>query len=355
VAVVADKVFWGIDLDNKLSVKFVSRLDPEREPQCIKQQDNNENCNVTNVRIAGSDNLLAVLCNGVEKVSLWNLQDETWLDNLPIASVAPKKDFVLLDIAVSANLLAVTVSGKGTDKRFVQTLFWHLDTVQPSVSAPQFKGKVSVPKMYQPEVYMNGKFFGIMLACGTQFVYVERSKLFSGENNQVADLAEVADPQKPGSLWRQLKVCTSSCNELYLEPGNSNHIAVEDNDGSGLSLHISDLASGEGISHIVNEENGLHPVGWKAGNFFFLKRIDSGHTDEEKLQMVMFDPALDIGKGEIEIVDFAAPSLFPGLIIQSRGDFEIDTAMYDLDMISVDYYGLVLVSFMDPLFIAAFH
>jgi hypothetical protein len=292
-----------------------------------------------------------VLCQGVEKVCLWNLQDEAWLENLPIQSVAPTEDFDLLNIAVSTNLLAVIVAGKGWP-RVVQTLFWHLDTVQPCVSAPQFLGNVCMPEMYgYPEqVHITGKFCGIVLECGTQFLYAERSKLFSGENSQVANLAKVADPLKSGGLWRQLKVCNSSLFELFLEPGNSNRIAVaEDNEGS---LYIWNLACGECISHLWTsihiDDGGLDPFGWKGGNFFFLKKVG------EDFQMVMFDPALFISKGEIEIVENGAACLFPGLILQSAEDFKIDIENHYGEIQCVDFYGFVLIDDRGHLFSAAF-
>ena len=348
-SVMADKVFVGtIDSNTKLYVKVIDQLNLKSEPQYLKQEDDDED-GVTDVRIAGSENLLAVLCGGVEKVCLWNLQDEAWLENLPIQSVAAKEDFVLLNIAVSANLLAVTVVGRGRP-RVVQTLFWHLDTVQRCVSAPQFLGKVCMPEMYgYPEqVYINGKFCGIVLECGTQFLYAERSKLFSGENSRVADLAKVADPVKPGGLWRQVKLCNFSLTDLFLDPGNSNHIAVIEDTGIDQGLYFLNLASGECITSIRIDDDGLDPFGWKGDNFFFLKKV------EEDFQMVMFDPALFISKGEIEIVENGAACLFPGLILQSDEDFKIDNVNHYGEIRCVDFYGFVLVDDRGHLFSAAF-
>jgi hypothetical protein len=348
-SVMADKVFVGtIDSNTKLSVKVIDQLNLKSEPQYLKQEDDDED-GVTDVRIAGSENLLAVLCGGVEKVCLWNLQDEAWLENLPIQSVAPKEDFVLQNIAVSTNLLAVTVVCRGWP-RVVQTLFWHLDTVQRCVSAPQFLGKVCMPEMYgYPEqVYINGKFCGIVLECGTQFLYAERSKLFSGENSRVADLAKVADPVKPGGLWRQVKLCNFSLTDLFLDPGNSNHIAVIEDTGIDQGLYFLNLASGECITSIRIDDDGLDPFGWKGDNFFFLKKV------EEDFQMVMFDPALFISKGEIEIVENGAACLFPGLILQSDEDFKIDNVNHYGEIRCVDFYGFVLVDDRGHLFSAAF-
>jgi hypothetical protein len=180
-----------------------------------------------------------------------------------------------------------------------------------------------------------------VLECGTQFLYAERSKLFSGENSRVADLAKVADPRKPGGLWRQVELCNSSLTFLFLEPGNSNHIAVVEDTGYDQVLYFLNLASGECITSIHIDDGGLDPFGWKGDNFFFLKKVEE-------------DPALFISKGEIEIIENGAACLFPGLILQSDEDFKIDNVNHYGEIRCVDFYGFVLVDDRGHLFSAAF-
>jgi hypothetical protein len=357
-ATMSDKVIYMVvENESKVSLRVIDRLDAGSQPQILELPVDDEYLNACTqfayTQIVACDNLLAVLISNfsdISKVLLWNRESETWLAGLDISSLIPKCDSLFFTI--SRNLLAVTDK---RDRECYKTFFWRLDTRHPDASSPQFLGIVTdSPENYMSSVTMNEKW---IVLCGSDMIWsIERTRLFCGDQNQVTVEAQQLNPDLPQNSWQLVKLhdMEISFDSATLEPGSSNRLALPLQDHT--IFQIMNLATGETVCHVSLGSN-LHPVGWLAGNFLLIKKLQPNSDNGKRLQVVVFDPSRSRGSDSLAELEEEEACLLSGPTINYSGDTDISFDFIDCDsmipMIHMDYLGLVLAVY-PTLFIASF-
>jgi hypothetical protein len=230
-------------------------------------------------------------------------------------------------------------------------------TKHPDASSPLFLGKVTCnPGNDVSSVTMNEKW---IVLCGSDGIWsIERTRLFCGDQNQVAVEAHQVDPGLPQNPWQLVKLndMKISYNSVTLEPGSSNHLGIPLNYFN--IFQILNLATGETVCRISLGSN-LHPVSWCAGNFLLIKELEPNSDNGKIFQMVVFDPSRSRGSNSVVIEEEEA-CLLSGPTFNYSGATDIDDDTISIDwlrtmcgMIHMDYFGLVL-AVLPTLFIASF-
>jgi hypothetical protein len=316
--------------------------------------------NLHNVHMVCYENLLVVLVEDTDQrqfsgqVSLWNGKNETWLTDLDISLVIPHNHLQACGVAVSKDLLAVYACG---NERGNRVLFFLLNTVQPAAIPPQLIGMVETRFGEDVSVHMNEKWVGLWNVVSCELVVIKKTELFSEDQNQVAKISIVADPHP---LWRKVKYA-SYANYLNLQPGSSNHLAVEHKLFDKTEPHaylcmILNLETGEILSKIANSVD-LLPTSWWGDAFLFLKNLKACDESDEsvKLQVVTFDFSRRIRDVTVEDLDNEATCLLSGPVFEFPGapklDFKRDSELRQ----HLDYSGVVVYDdSRNNLFCAAF-
>jgi hypothetical protein len=309
------------------------------------------------VHMVCCENLLVVLVFEVfetGKVSLWDCKNEIWLADLDISSVITHDQFETRELTVSKDLLAVYVSGDDLGNR---VLFFRLNTGQPAATSPQLIGMVKI-KFGEISVHMNEKWVGLWNLIGQELVVIKKTELFSEDQSQVAKIANVADPQQAGNLWRNVGHAKDA-NYLNLQPGSSNHLAVEYElfdktkpHCDAFSFMILNLETGEILCKISNTVS-LFPTSWWGDAFLFLKKLKACDSDESvKLQVVALDFSQRISDGTVEDLEKEAICLLPGPVFEFSGAPKLHFHRYKGPKMHVDYSGVVVFARPD-LFVAA--
>jgi len=366
VGIMTDKLFFSTaDEEKQVFLKVINRQEPECLERILKtlvpQQSNdydNSDCSAVNVHMVCCENLLVVLVVETGQVSLWDGKNETWLADLDISSVITHDQFETREVTVSKNLLAVKVSVDGFWNR---VLFFRLNTGQPAATPPKFIGMVEI-KLGQ-FVHMNEKWVGLWLAACRELVVIKNTELFSEHQSQVAEIATVADPQQSGNLWRNVGHAKDA-SYLNLQPGSSNHLAVEHLVLSkssfdktkprhdAFSFMILNLETGEILCKISNTVS-LFPTSWWGDAFLFLKKLKACDSDESvKLQVVTFDFSHRISDVIVEDLEEEATCLLPGPVFEFSGVPKLHFQRSKGPKMHVDYSGVVVFAWTD-LFVAA--
>ncbi len=356
----SDKVVY-VDVDEygKVSLRVIDRLDAGSQPQIlelpIEQEDEEDYIHVLHwftTRIVACDNLLAVLIrqnSGILKVFLWNRESETWLADLDIPHFMTNSTAECFTI--TRNLLAVTAQ---SDNASIETFFWRLDTRHPDASLPQFLGKVTNSQGVRVfSITMNEKW--IVLCYSDGILSIERTRLFCGDQDQVAVEAQQLNPELPQNPWQLVKL-KMDYSSVYatLEPGSSNRLAVPLN--YYTIFHIRNLATGETLCRVDLGSN-LHPVSWCAGNFLLIKELELNSDNGKKLQVVVFDPSRRRDSNYVEELEKEEACLLSGPTVSYSGDTDISIeylqTVTHIIVHVMDYFGLVL-AVPPALFIASF-
>jgi hypothetical protein len=174
----------------------------------------------------------------------------------------------------------------------------------------------------------------------------------------VAKIATVADPQQAGNLWRNV-VHAKGANYLNLQPGSSNHLAMEHKlfDGTkphneAFSFMILNLETGEILCKIADTLS-LFPTSWWGDAFLFLKKLKACDSDESvKLQVVTFDFSHRISDVIVEDLEEEATCLLPGPVFEFSGVPKLHFQRSKGPKMHVDYSGVVVFAWTD-LFVAA--
>jgi hypothetical protein len=272
VGVMADKLFFATaDEEKQVSIKVINREEPECQPRTLRtlaphrnnededdeEDEEDEEMEALNVHMVCCENLLVVLVFETAQISLWDGKNETWLFDLDISSVIPH-DYIRTEVTVSKDLLAVYVVGDdlGDDR----VLFFRLNTGQPAATPPQLIGMVEII-FGEICVHMNEKWVGLWRVNAREFLAIKKTELFAEDLSQVAKIATVADPQQAGNPWRYVEHARDA-NYLNLQPGSSNHLAVEHELfdktkplTNAYSFVILNLETGEILCRISNTVN----------------------------------------------------------------------------------------------------
>jgi hypothetical protein len=343
-ATMSDKVIYMVvDNESKVSLRVVDRLDAGSQPQILElpvEQEDDDQLFWDFTQIVACDNLLAVLirkASGIRKVLLWNRDSETWLADLDITHLIPQSCMIFLNF--SRNLLAATAKSDGA---CFKTFFWRLDTKHADAFSPQFLGIVTGnPGNYVSSVAMNEKW---IVLCGSDGIWsIEKIRLFCGDQNQVAVEAQHVDPGLPQNPWQLVKLNDM---DIYivkatLEPGYSNRL--------GIRLHcntifqILNLATGETVCR-VSLGKAFYPGSWLAGNFLLIKVLQPTSDNGKRLQVVVFDPSSSRGSNSVAELEKEEACLLSGPTVNYSGatDISIDYLQIYINMIHMDYFGLVL-------------
>jgi hypothetical protein len=287
------------------------------------------------------------------QVSLWDGKNEAWLADLDISSVITHNPFLTYEVAVSKDLLAVYVSVYDIGNR---VLFFCLNTGQPAATHPELVGMVEI-KFGEISVHMNEKWVGLWHV-NRELVVIKKTELFSEDQSQVADMATMADPQRAGNLWRNVGH-VKDASYLNLQPGSSNHLAVEHKlfdktkpHKDAFSFMILNLETGEILCKIANTVS-LFPASWWGDAFLFLRKLKACDSDESvKLQVVTFDFSQRISDVIVEDLEEEATCLLPGPVFEFSGAPKLHFHRYMGPKVHVDYSGVVVFAWTD-LFVAA--
>ena len=309
-SVIADKVFIAGFLDkDHVNLKVIDRLEPNTQSRFLGTLalELHHQVHLNIVETAACDHLLAVLIGSssarVAKVSLWNVEDETWLVDLDIKLSSHEN---VHDLAMSKNLLAVTVENFINKVKRVTTLFWQLNTSQPTATSAHFLTSLDFVRQYtgvspdwrpsyDPKLQMNERWICEWSAGGLEIQFMKKSDIFSGIRSQLAEPVPSANAQDSGEHhWRSVRVGRDipaifsirlvSISYVCLQPGNSSRLVVETKDHSYTDNHryavyFVDLSRGEVISKIDTGPD-LNPASWCGGTFIFLRELrDCNKTD----------------------------------------------------------------------------
>jgi len=342
VGIMSDKLFFATANEEKMvSIKVINRLEPESQPRVLKTlavQQNDENDEL-NVHMVCCENLLVVLVFGTGPVSLWNGKNETWLADLDISSGLPDDHFRTYEVTVSKDLLAVYV---GVGIRWCRVLFFRLNTDQPAASLPQLIGMVDmvdIDNLDDISVHMNEKWVGLWRVKGVELVVIKKTELFSEDQSEVVEMAAVADPQQAGNLWRKVGDARLAT-YLNLQPGSSDHLAVEHDHSS--SFMILNLDTGEILCQISKTVD-LQPTSWCGGAFLFLRKLkECEKFDVDKVQVVTYDFSQKIGVCTAEELEKEATCLLAGPVFEFSWAPSCDFSRYATRKLHVDYSGVVV-------------
>jgi hypothetical protein len=345
-------IYMDVDNESKVSLRVVDRLDAGSQPQILElpteqeilelpTDDDDRVFNWNFTQIVACDNLLAVLfrkASEIFKVFLWNRESETWLANLDTTHLITNSTVPLFTI--SRNLLAVTCLSS-----CYKTFFWRLDTRHPDASLPQFLGIVSdSPRNYVSSVTMNEKW--IVRCCSNRIRSIEKTRLFCGDQNQVAVEAQQVDPGLPQNPWQLVKLNEMEIDyeSVTLEPGSSSRLGIL-LDNYNI-FQILNLATGETVCCVSLGSN-LHPVSWLNGNFLLFKELEPNSDNGKRFQIVVFD--LSRGSNSMVKLEEEEACLLSGPTFNYSGASDIDDDTISIDwlrtmrgMIHMDYSGLVL-------------
>jgi hypothetical protein len=369
VGIMADKLFFATaDEEKQVSLKVINRQELGCQERILKtlaplqrndyDYEDGEKMDAVNVDMVCCENLLVVLVFETGRVSLWDGKNETWLADLDISSVITHDPFWTHELTVSKDLLAVYVSGDDLGNR---VLFFRLNTGQPDATSPQLIGMVKI-KFGEIFVHMNEKWVGLWRVNVRKLVVIKKTELFSEHQSQVAKIANVADPQQAGNLWRNVGH-VKDANYLNLQPGSSNHLAVENelfdktkSRHDAFSFMILNLETGEILCKISNTVS-LFPTSWWGDAFLFLKKLEACDSDESvKLQVVTFDFSQSISHGTVEDLEKEAICLLPGPVFEFSGapKLHFDRLMSTVEQ-HLEYSGVVVYENFDRnLYCAAF-
>jgi hypothetical protein len=364
-ATMSDKVFYmDVDTESKVFLRVIDRLDAGSQPQNLELPvQTHEHDEHDEHALVACDNLLAVLIKkacGILKVFLWNRESETWLADLDISHFFPK--CYMSYVTMSRNLLALTVSANPTsDEAGFKSLFWRLDTKHPDDSSPQFLGIVTGNiGNHVYTVTMNEKW--IVLGGSDGIRSIEKTRLFSGDQNHVAVEAQQVNPELPQNPWQAVKLNDMDYTSFHatLEPGSSNRLGIVISALDFCDIFkILNLATGETVFRVPVERN-LFPVRWLAGNFYFIMKLQSKKDKGIILQVVVFDPSRSRGSNSVAELEKEEDCLLSGTIVNCFGATAIPVGYHrsEIHMIHIDYFGLVLMvhwHIVPPtLFIASF-
>ena len=365
VGIMTDKLFFATaDEENQVFLKVINRREPECQERILKtfapweMNEDDEEMDAVNIHMVCCENLLVVLFFETGQVSLWDGENETWLADLDISSVITHDQFETREITVSKDLLAVYVSVYDLGNR---VLFFRLNTGQPAATHPQLVGMVEI-KFGQISVHMNEKWVGLWRVNGRELVVIKKTELFSGDQSQVAKIAKVADPKQAINLWRNVGHAKNA-SYLNLQPGSSNHLAVEHKlfdktkpHKDAFSFMILNLETGEILCKISNTVS-LFPTGWWGDAFLFLRKLEACDSDESvKLQVVTFDFSQGISHGTVEDLEKEAICFLPGPVFEFSGapKLHFHRLMTTVNQL-LDYSGVVVYENFDRnLYCAAF-
>jgi hypothetical protein len=245
---------------------------------------------------------------------------------------------------MSRNLLALTVSANPTsDEAGFKSLFWRLDTKHPDDSSPQFLGIVTGNiGNHVYTVTMNEKW--IVLGGSDGIRSIEKTRLFSGDQNHVAVEAQQVNPELPQNPWQAVKLndidYTSFVATATLEPGSSNRLGIVISALDFCDIFkILNLATGETVFRVPVERN-LFPVRWLAGNFYFIMKLQSKKDKGIILQVVVFDPSRSRGSNSVAELEKEEACLLSGPTVSYSGATDI---YYMINTRHMDYLGLVMV------------
>jgi hypothetical protein len=126
-----------------------------------------------------------------------------------------------------------------------------------------------------------------------------------------------------------------------LEPGYSNRL--------GIQLHcntifqILNLATGETVCR-VSLGKAFYPGSWLAGNFLLIKVLQPTSDNGKRLQVVVFDPSSSRGSNSVAELEKEEACLLSGPTVNYSGatDISVDYLQIYINMIHMDYFGLVL-------------
>jgi hypothetical protein len=286
VAYMADKLFFATASEERnVSIMVFNRLEPNSLPRPLTtpvEHQSHEASVLNDANMIACEDLLAVLWCDTGNVSLWNGQSETWLSDIDMSLFIPHR-YVTHEIAVSKDMLAVLlhVNDLGDGLRD-KILFFRLNTSRPTADIPpQFMGTVQITKGGLTSILMNEKWFFIFTLDRQELLAIQKLDLFSEDQSRVADIAKVAETLQEESPWRYLIVNYTDAHMryLYLQPGNSSHLAVEliSTDYTGAMNHvyrfrIFNLDTGECLSQVLNVRD-LLPSGWWGDAFLFLQKL----------------------------------------------------------------------------------
>jgi len=191
-----------------------------------------------------------------------------------------------------------------------------------------------------------------------ELVFIKKTELFSGDQSQVAKMATMADPQQAGNLWRNVGHAKDA-SYLNLQPGSSNHLAVEHKlfdktkpHHDAISFMILNLETGEILCKITNTVS-LFPASWWGDAFLFLKKLKACDSDESvKLQVVTFDFSQRTSDGTVEDPEEDATCLLPGPVFEFSGVPKLHFHRFEEPKMHVDYSGVIVFAGTD-LFVAA--
>ncbi len=346
-ATMSDKVIYMvIENESKLSLRVIDRLDAGSQPQVLELPTEQESDSIFNTfftQIVACDNMLAVLFRNsseILKVFLWNRESETWLADLDNTHLIPETYDLFLTI--SRNLLAVTAISDGACSK---SFFWRLDTKHPDASSPLFLGIVTGNTgNYVSSVTMNDKWIVLCYSDGIRSI--ESTRLFCGDQNQVAVEAQQVDPGLPQNPWQLVKLNEMEIDyeSVTLEPGSSSRLGIP-LDNYNI-FQILNLATGETVCRVSLGSN-LHPVSWLNGNFLLFKELEPNSDNGKRFQIVVFD--LSRGSNSMVKLEEEEACLLSGPTFNYSGASDIDDDTISIDwlrtmrgMIHMDYSGLVL-------------
>jgi hypothetical protein len=261
------------------------------------------------------------------------------------------------------NLLAVTaaIQSRIENRKSYKTLFWQVNTNQPTATSSHFVTSVDVPAAWRMiNVQMNEKLICEWPDIGIELLCMKKSDIFSGIQSQLAEPALTAHSQESGDPWRRVKLDfqgTVKFTSVCLEPGNSSRLAVEinghypySNDGSYILL--VDLSRGEVIRKIETLRSDLHPASWCGGTLIFLQELRNYVDRDITFRVHVFDPSRVSGFYEqLEIDDSCLQS---GLTVKFFGACNKlrMKSRIQKELIHVDFFGVVILDY-GSLFIAA--
>jgi hypothetical protein len=289
--IMGEKIFLGCVEDGQEKFKVFNRLTPEAEPRVVSIPAHYQD-GISWAGMSTYEDLLVVWLSGDQEqvVSLWNGNDEVWLEDLDISSRTPGNHNVE-DVALSKNLIAVSFNGD----QAARTLFWLVNTSQPTNLSTQFMGTVShVYTFFEIKVFMNERFVGFYYRFDNDFseelLVIDQKKLFNDNRSYVAERARLVDPNFAGNDWCSIEeVAFGQVIAFKMEPGKSVRLAGEMFDL--FKFRIFNMVTG-GVLCDIDLRPGIFPACWCGGNFLFLGTVGlpCQSNKEGILQVVTIDP-----------------------------------------------------------------
>ena len=241
----------------------------------------------------------------------------------------------------------LTVHGYGNDLK-ERVVFFRLNTGEPAATLPQLIGTVKI-KYGDISIHINEKWVGLWHEDGEVFMVIKKTELFSEDQSRIVEMATVADPQQAGNLWRKVGDARLAT-YLNLQPGSSDHLAVEHDHSS--SFMILNLDTGEILCQISKTVD-LQPTSWCGGAFLFLRKLkECEKFDVDKLQVVTYDFSQKTGVCSAEELEKEETRLLPGPVFEFSGVPKLYFYRHNSPKRHVDYS--VVVAFVWPnLFVCA--